>query len=275
MVIALLVVLGLCFGSFINALVWRLYEQQHRQKLTKKQKQALSIFRGRSMCSNCRHELAWYDLLPVVSWVMLRGKCRYCGHEIEDSPLVELATVSLFVVSYLGWPYAWDQAGTVLFGFWLVFLVGFIALIVYDLRWMELPNQIVYGLIGLALLQTVYLMVAGTDTLQVLAHAFWGFLAIGGLFYALFQMSGGKWIGGGDVKLGFVIGILVGGPMAALLVLFGASILGTLVSLPFMVRKSLKLNSRIPFGPFLLIATMVVYLWGDRLISLYSNFTLK
>lgn len=269
MIVAALVVLGLAFGSFVSALTWRLRQQDTRKKLTKKQKRELSMVHGRSMCSHCGHELAWFDLLPVVSWVLLRGKCRYCGHRIEDSPLVELGMAGLFVWSYLAWPLGFDSSGTVLFVFWLVFLVGFVALVVYDFKWMELPNKIVYPLVVLAVMQVVFRMIVEDGAPGVLAEAFWGFLAIGGLFYALFQVSGGKWIGGGDVKLGFVIGPLVGGPVASILVIFVASLMGTLVSLPLIIKKSLQTSSRIPFGPFLLAATVIVYLYGNRLIDLY------
>lgn len=274
MIIAVLVVLGLCFGSFVSALTWRLRQQDTRKKLTKKQRRELSMVHGRSMCSHCGHELGWYDLLPVVSWVLLRGKCRYCGQKIEDSPLVEVGTASLFVVSYLAWPYELTVQGSTLYVFWLVFLVAFVALIVYDLKWMELPNKIVYSLIGLVVVQVVFRMITEGDAWGVAAESFWGFLAIGGLFYALFQISDGRWIGGGDVKLGFVIGPLVGGPLASLSVIFLASVLGTMFSLPLMAKKSLQKTSRIPFGPFLVIATMVVYLYGDRLIDFYQSLIL-
>ncbi len=272
MLIVGLGLLGLCFGSFVNAAVWRLHEQNTRQKLTKAQRQRLSILHGRSMCTDCRHELAWYDLLPVVSWVSLGGKCRYCHKPISwQYPAVECITGLLFVSSYLLWPYGFDKAGWVLLGMWLVFLVGFMALAVYDLRWMLLPNKIVYGLIGLVVLQLVFKLFV-YDASDVLSEAFWGFVVIGGLFYGLFQVSGGRWIGGGDVKLGFLIGPLVGGPMNSILVIFLASCLGSLVSLPMIARKKLTPTSRIPFGPFLLAATVVVYLLGPRIAEYSLNF---
>ena len=266
-----LILLGLCFGSFVNAFVWRLHEIETRKKLSKAEKKELSIVHGRSMCVHCRHELAWYDLLPVLSWVSLRGRCRYCGKSIEDSPVVELVTAVLFVGSYKAWPYGFTEAGWALFGLWLVFLVGFVALMVYDLRWMELPNKVVYPLIGLAIAQVFLKAVVTNDLVGVISGAFMGFLIIGGLFYGLFQLSNGKWIGGGDVKLAFMIGPLVGGPLGAMIVIFFASLLGTLISLPLMAKNSLKVSSRIPFGPFLLLATIAVYLYGERIIDWYTQ----
>ena len=268
MIVVFLVLLGLCFGSFVSAMVWRIRQQQTR-KLTAKQKRALSMLHGRSMCPHCRHVLSWKDLLPVVSWLSLGGKCRYCGRKIDDNPLVEVVTAALFVGSYLAWPYGFAAEGMMLFAAWLIFLVGFVALAVYDLRWMELPNRIVYPLIGLAVVQTLWRVCWATDRLDVLVGALLGFLAIGGVFYGLFQVSGGRWIGGGDVKLGFVIGILVGSPSSSILVIFLSSVLGTLASLPFLARRSLKATSRIPFGPFLLVATVLVYLYGDSIGAWY------
>lgn len=272
MVIVALILLGLAWGSFVNALVWRLRQLESRKNLSKKQKQELSILKGRSMCVNCKHELAWYDLLPVVSWLSLRGKCRYCKKPISwQYPVVELLTAVLFVGSYLAWPHGFDIAGWVLFGMWLVFLVGFMALAVYDLKWMELPNKIVFPLIGLAVLQVFVKATVVGDFAAVVGGAFLGFLVIGGLFYGLFQLSEGKWIGGGDVKLAFVIGPLAGGGFAAFMVIFIASLIGTALSLPLMVKRSLQMNSRIPFGPMLLVATIVIYLYSERILDWYMT----
>lgn len=216
--------------------------------------------------------LAWYDLLPIVSWVMLRGKCRYCKKPISwQYPAVELITSGLFVGSYLAWPYGFDAASWTLFALWLVFLLGFIALAVYDLKWMELPNKLVYPLIGLAIAQVFVKSAVNGNFVGSIAGAFLGFAVIGGLFYGLFQLSGGKWIGGGDVKLAFMIGPLVGGVAEATMVIFFASVLGTLVSLPLMANKSLRISSRIPFGPFLLVATIIVYLYGESIINWYAS----
>ena len=277
MKVLILLVLGLAWGSFVNAFVWRLHMQSKSLKKDPKSKTKnakYSILHGRSMCVHCRHVLAWYDLLPVVSWLSLKGRCRYCRKPVSwQYPLVELATAGLFVGSFLAWPS--DIQGFVSvaqFVIWLVFLVGFMALAVYDLRWMLLPNKIVFPLIALALAQVLFVTVAEPEAaLRTLLGALLGFVAIGGLFWALFEISHGKWIGGGDVKLGFMIGPLVGGPTMSLLVIFIASTLGSLVSIPLLARKALKPSSRIPFGPFLLVATVIVYLYGQRIIDWYMH----
>lgn len=272
MIIVGLFVLGLAWGSFVNALVWRLHELETHKKLSGKQKKELSFVHGRSMCVHCGHELAWYDLLPVLSWLSLGGKCRYCKERISwQYPVVELLTASLFVLSYISWDYGFSGAGVLLFGLWLVFVVGFFALAVYDLRWMLLPNKLVFPLIVLAVVQVVLKVFIEQAPLEVITGAAVGLVTIGGLFYALFHISNGRWIGGGDVKLAFMIGLLVGSGIEALLVIFLASALGTFISLPLMKSTSLKLSSRIPFGPFLLAATCIVYLFGERLINWYTS----
>lgn len=268
MVILILIVLGLCLGSFVNALVWRVHQQSKAK--TKKAKAELSIAHGRSMCSNCHHELAPSDLIPVISWVMLRGKCRYCHKPITDNPLAELITPLLFVVSYFFWPYPWNTLGKVEFIFWLVFLVGFVALALYDLRWYLLPNKILYPLFCLAALLIVTKLLMGEDKLNILLSAFWGVVIGGGIFWAIFQVSNGKWIGGGDVKLGWLLGVVVGGPANSFLLIFVASLLGCLVGIPLQVSKKLPKNRHIPFGPFLLLATVIVQLFGGSLVGWYK-----
>src|SRR5690242_7308270 len=106
-----LVVLGLCLGSFVNALVWRLHEQEElkiaKPKGWRKRLRELSIMRGRSMCPHCRYQLAVVDLVPVVSWLSLRGKCRYCSKPIGwQYPVVEAGVAVLFALSYVWWPLA-------------------------------------------------------------------------------------------------------------------------------------------------------------------------
>lgn len=267
MIILVLVLLGLCFGSFTNALVWRIHEQASLK--SKKAKAELSIMKGRSMCTHCRHILGFWDLVPVLSWLMLKGKCRYCHEPINDTPLAELLTPALFVLSYAFWPLGWSRMGMVQFAVWLVMLTGFVALTLYDLRWQILPSRIIYPLGVIAAVQVLVLAITG-HSWQVLIGAALGVLCLGGLFYGLFQVSGGRWIGGGDVRLGVVIGLLVGSAPQAILVLFIASLLGTLVSLPAMVSAKAGLKQRVAFGPFLIMATVFVYLFGASLINWYK-----
>lgn len=284
MVIVILIALGLCFGSFTEALTWRIHEQAKPRKKRVASDRELSMSKGRSMCPHCQHTLAWYDLLPLLSWLSLKGQCRYCKKPIGlQAPLLEISMAALFILSYIVWPVALHGflhgvRPWVDFGFWLAYLVGFVALLVYDLRWMLLPDRIVFPLLGLSITQVLIHTILFGEGLHALLPAVWGFLCLGGLFYVLFQISGGKWIGGGDVKLGFVLGILVGGPVMAFLVLFIASLLGSLSFIPLAVLSTSKrkegekaLKKRIAFGPFLVVATIIVQLFGHVIVSWYQH----
>lgn len=282
MVIVILFILGLCLGSFVNAFVWRLHKQEElaeqkgvKKAVTKlKQKlgrEDLSITTGRSMCTHCHHQLAAKDLIPVISYLSLRGKCRYCGKPIQDSPLAELLTPALFVVSYLAWPYDFEGRGLFLFVLWLVFLVAFVALTLYDLRWYLLPDKIVYPLIGLAVLQTLVVALVFGGGASTLINAFWGVLVGSGIFMALYQVSGGRWIGGGDVKLGVVLGLLAASAEMSFLIIFLSSLIGTAIALPLLAIGKANRTSHLPFGPFLMAATVIVVLFGRALLDWYMN----
>lgn len=257
MILLLLVVLGLCLGSFVNALVWRLHAHKDWVK-------------GRSECTHCHHVLGPLDLVPVLSWVSLRGRCRYCHKKIDDNPLVELVLPVLFALSYQFWPLSLHRTGLLLFIFWLIFLVGFLALAVYDLRWFLLPNKIVFPLMWLAVVQVITAAIYDMHW-QLLIGAVGGSVTVGGIFYLLFLFSNGKWIGGGDVKLGIVLGILAGGVLNGFLLLFVASITGMLASLPMVLQGKATRKTQMPFGPFLIVGLIVVQLFGASILSWYSG----
>lgn len=271
MIIFALVVYGLCLGSFVNALVWRIHSQESLSK-NNKQRTKLSIATGRSMCPNCKHVLAASDLLPVFSWLWLRGKCRYCHKPISvQYPLVELLTMLLFVVSYLFWPR--QLAGLEIGAFicWLGLIVGFMALVVYDLRWMLLPNRIIYPLTGIAAFQTVFTVLGSDQPVHALINTLIAVTLGGGIFYVLFQMSDGKWIGGGDVRLGWLLGLSVASPGGAVLFIFIASLLGSISSLPLIFKGKLGRNKVIPFGPFLIVGAIITQLFGQALLQWYQH----
>ena len=258
-----LIGLGLAAGSFINALVWRLRQPK------------LSIWKGRSQCPDCHHTLAPRDLVPVLSWVRLKGHCRYCHKPISfQYPLVELLTAGLFALSYLAWPAALDGGEVIRFGSWLMLLTGLIALAIYDLRWMLLPHKLVYPLIGLVAGQWLTILLVEGLSRQQLAGIAYGGLIGGGFFYLLFQLSRGQWIGGGDVKLGFLLGLIIADGLLAWLMLFIAALLGSLVTIPLLLSGRANRSSRIPFGPFLIAGAVIVVLFGQSLIDALDRFLL-
>lgn len=257
MVILVLLVLGLVLGSFVNALVWRLHENKDWLK-------------GRSECPNCHHQLSAKDLIPLVSWFALKGKCRYCKKPISvQYPLVEALTTALFILSYAYWPSPLRGIEIAIFCIWLVIVVVLLGLAVYDVRWRLLPNYLVATLGGLIVVSLILESIKSNG--NILLGALWGLFIIGGLFYVLYQVSGGKWIGGGDVKLGAALGLLVGGPLTSVLLLLMASTSGTLYSLPFVATGKAKRNTQVPFGPFLIVAAVLTRLFGQAIISWYKK----
>lgn len=277
MIIIALFLFGLCLGSFVNALIWRVHEQAkeaEKKKPDQKRLRRLSVLKGRSVCPDCDRQLRAKDLVPVLSWLSTGGKCRYCGRKVSAQyPIVELVTALAFVASYWFWPQAlaiglW-QLG--IFALWLVIATGLMALLVYDLRWYLLPNRIIYPLAGIAGLLALIRVSTASEPLQAVVDTALAVVVGGGLFYVLFQVSGGKWIGGGDVKLGWLLGLVLGTPGQAALMIFIAALLGTLVSLPLVVRKKLERNSIIPFGPFLIVGAFVAMLFGQSIIDWYLH----
>ncbi len=265
MTILILLILGLCLGSFVNALVWRL----HAQAVSRTHNPKLSILKGRSMCVHCSHKLVAADLIPFFSWLFLRGKCRYCGQKIDDMPIVELLLPILFIISYVTWPYDIVGAEWLSFVVWVVLLTGCLALVVYDFRWMELPNRIVYPLLGLVLMHSVALSLLHNP--YYLQQSAVGAVSLGGLFLLLFLLSKGAWIGGGDVKLGFVLGTWIGGFFNSVFLLFLASLSGTIFVLAlWIMRREIK-KRRIAFGPFLILGLLVLQFGAARVLESYVN----
>lgn len=273
MIYPILILVGLCFGSFINALVWRIYQQDNVGKNKRLADKKLSIMSGRSMCVHCHHPLTTLDLIPIISWLSLLGKCRYCHKPISwQYPLVEASTAAIYTFSYYYWPRHIIGAEWLVFGVWMLILVCLIALFIYDLRWFLLPDRLVRPLAGLVIVQAIVSIVINNTSLQTdLLNIILATAIGGGLFYTLFIVSKGKWIGGGDVKLGFVLGLMVLNPANAVLVIFGASVLGSLYSLPLLLARRLNKNSHIPFGPFLIISAILVFLFGFNFISWYTR----
>jgi prepilin signal peptidase PulO-like enzyme (type II secretory pathway) len=275
MIIAVLAVVGLALGSFVNALVWRVRQQEielEKKKPNKKRLSELSIGLGRSMCVHCGHQLAAKDLVPLLSWLSLRGKCRYCQKAISPQyPIIEVATALLFVASYIWWPKELSDAQVILFILWLPILTGLMALLVYDLKWLILPDRIMFPLALFAGTYALVGVLASDRTFTGLLNVSLAVAIGGGLFYLLFQVSAGKWIGGGDVKLGWLLGLIVGTAGKSVLFIFLAALLGTVISVPMLANGRLQKNSVIPFGPFLIMGGIITVLWGSAILQWYQH----
>ncbi len=227
------------------------------------------------MCPDCKHQLSAKDLVPVFSWLWLKGRCRYCHKPISAVyPAIELLTGIIFALSYIFWPVGLNTAhNQAIFITFLLCAVGLIAMAIYDIKWMLLPDRILFP--------TAYIAWAGTLLALILAHGSrWhelklllaGVAVASGVFLALYLLSSGEWIGFGDVKLGLVTGVLLATPAKALMMIFAASVLGCLVIIPALIAGKSKLTSKIPFGPYLIAATWLVVLFGDKLIHWYTGY---
>lgn len=283
MIILILIILGLCLGSFINALIWRIHAQDTYKnddgswkKLTtsdKKQLKLLSISTGRSMCLHCGHVLAPKDLIPVLSWLWLRGKCRYCREPIDDTPIAEILLPVLLVLSYTFWPHAvngWSLLSVLMFVLWVGILVCFVALALYDAKWYLLPDRIVLPLSILAAGIPLLLSV-DQQSLMPVGLAVLGAISISGLFFVLSYASKGAWIGGGDVKLGIPLGLLAGNPLMAFALIFLASVIGIISMIPGIVTGRKSFGSMLPFGPYLIAAGIVIFLGGEVILGWYTS----
>jgi len=256
-----LFILGLCFGSFVGALTWRIHKN-------------MDFVKARSQCDICGHILEPKDLIPLFSWLYLKGKCRYCGKPISmEMPLVELTTAAIFVLSYLFWPTSLDLAGNlVLFVTWLICSVGLVALALYDLKWMLLPSKILYPTLLVAIVgQFIYLIGYAPNKLHYGLSWLAAVAVASGIFLIIFTVSSGRWIGYGDVRLGLITGTLLQTPGKSLLMIFLASVLGSLAVLPLLATGKKSLSAKLPYGPFLIFSTYLCIVFGDSLISWYQN----
>lgn len=238
-------VLGLVVGSFLNVILAR-YGQG-------------DFIRGRSRCPYCKKDLRWYDLAPLVSFITLRGRCRYCRRPISwRYPLVELLVGAGFAASFLFAP----SAGAAL---WLsIFWALSVLIAFYDGQTKTIPDSflivaLVWVMIGAILFNR--------DTIE---EGIIGAILFGGFFLLLHIFSAGRWIGGGDAKVGFILGFWLGWPLV-IVGLLGSYLIGLVATIPFLFSKKLNLKSHIAFGPFIIVASWLAFFWGEEIIRWYLS----
>ncbi|MCX6785801.1 MAG: prepilin peptidase [Candidatus Komeilibacteria bacterium] len=245
MLAVLIFILGLIFGSFLNAVIFRLKRNEQ-------------FIRGRSKCLSCKHNLAWQDLIPLFSFIFLRAKCRYCKAKISwQYPAVELATALVFLIGY------WHYLNLTDYSVYLVFSCFLIIIFVFDFKYYLILDKVSLSALMAAF---VFNFLLGYSAINLLIGA----LAVAGFFLLQFVVSQGAWIGGGDLRLGLVMGAMLGWPMA-LVALSLAYLSGAAAGLILIVFKKKRFNSQLPFGTFLSLATWVTLLWGEKILSWYLN----
>jgi len=260
---------GLAIGSFINALIYRLYNQKP------------IVGRVRSECPHCGHILAWYDLIPILSFIMLIGRCRYCQKKISwQYPVVELTTGFLFVIIFFntlnqfsppagGFNFSafaeasadW-QFSIILIRDWLI-IFTLLFIFVYDLKYLLVEDIVVIPAAIFSLI--VNIIIGGT---------IWKLLLAGGaaaLFFLLqYLITKGKGIGLGDTRIGLFMGFALGWPNIIVAIFFAYSI-GLIVGLFLLLTRRRKIGAQVPLGPFLAMGTFIALFWGDLIIKWYLD----
>lgn len=278
-----LILLGACFGSFAGATVWRLRAKQlqadkdakepydHKEYGRLKKLLGKKTTQDRSRCLECGYELKWYDLIPIVSWLSLRGRCRNCKHFIGwYELLMELGVAAFFVASYAFWPGGVSTGLEIAhFVLWLIAGVIMAVLFAYDLKWFLLPDR--YSL-ALAIVGVAIVGVSAAETQDVGATLLTALGAVGvlsGLYAVLYAVSQGRWVGFGDVKLGVGLGLILVDYQLALIALFLANLIGCLIVVPLLATKKLSRSAHIPFGPLLIAGTILAWFIGWPILEWY------
>jgi leader peptidase (prepilin peptidase)/N-methyltransferase len=250
LLIFLFAILGLAVGSFLNVCIDRLPRNE-------------SIINPPSHCPACQQKLATKDLIPVFSYLRLRGRCRYCQAAIPWRLFwVELATAVIFVLLY--WHYGLRPELGVLAFYACLFTIIF----VIDLEHGLILNKIAYPGMVVALLLALYPLPWLNEPMGMrIAYAALGG-AIGFAIFLLIVILSRGGMGWGDVKLAALVGLVTGFPLVFLAVIM-AAILGGIVAVALLIARKRKRRQTIPFGPFLAVAAMVTMLWGSNILSWY------
>ena len=247
--VAIFFIVGLFMGSFYNVVGYRLPNK-------------MSLIRPNSHCPNCKKELKWYHLIPVFSYLFLRGKCAYCKTKIGIiHPLVELTTAILFAVSFYSFGFTWNL------GIALIVSSLFAIIIVSDLNYLVISDEVLL-IAGIMILIINFI---NSGVIGALKSVLWGFIMFGAMF--LMMKLGNKIfkkesLGGGDIKLMFVLGMTL--PLIlSVFSIFIASCIALPISLVILYRSK---DNVIPFGPFLVAGNLIVMFLKIDIIELIKMF---
>jgi prepilin signal peptidase PulO-like enzyme (type II secretory pathway) len=251
----------LAVGSFLNCIIYRLEKNE-------------SFLKGRSYCPHCKHILSWKDLIPVLSFLILKGKCRYCGKRISlQYPLVELSTAILFFLIFNAAAFNLRTIYYLIIGCFLIIIF------VYDLKHYLIPDKIIYPAIAITFIYRFFEILnfgnwdlfgiwdLGFGILKPILYPLASAIFATAFFLMIFLLSKGKWLGFGDVKLGFFMGLFLGFPNI-LVALFFAYFIGAIIGIGLILAKKKTLKSEVPFGPFLVAGTFIALFLGEKIINL-------
>lgn len=231
----LLFISGLIIGSFLAAFSYRFPRN-------------ITIKKGRSFCPNCKHTIAWFDNIPVLSYLILDGKCRHCRTKISIRyPLIELLTAVIFVLTGLNY-------------FLLLIASILILILVIDWEHMIIPDELVYS--GVVIF-VIYVIV--TDQNFLFVNLLSGFSSALFLLF-VHAITRGQGMGLGDVKLAILIGALLGFRFSPIWLLL-SFLTGGIIAAILLMSKKAKLKERIAFGPFLVVGYFLTTIWGNNLLT--------
>lgn len=228
---------GLIIGSFLNVLIWRLNDEK-----------APKFWQGRSVCPKCRHQLSWKENIPLLSFLSLGGRCRYCKKKISwQYPIVELVTAiaTVLTVSYL------SHLSFLSLLSYLIIIYSFIVIFFSDLKYQLIPDEMVILIIILSGLSWNVLV---------------GFLTALG-FFLVVLVTKFRGMGLGDVKLAFAMGLLLGFPAVVVAVWFGF-VLGGVFAVGLLLLHRKKIRETMALGPFLVLGSLIAALWSDEVLKL-------
>jgi len=216
---------------------------------------------GRSYCPKCRHQIAWYDNIPVISFILLKAKCRYCHKSISwQYPLIEIITALLFLFSFHA-NVSQEQFSLLIMRDWLL-IITLLVVFVYDLRWQLVPMIFVWPM-------TVVLFAIGV----LLGVAWWQLLfyaAIGALFFLVqYVITRKKGVGEGDIWLGVLLGIVFPYSNLLLFLVVASYGLGSVISVFLLGFRKKGWKSQIALGPFLALGAIITLFWGEKMINWY------
>jgi len=251
---------GLIIGSFLNCLIYRLEKKEN-------------FLKGRSYCPHCHHQLNWLDLIPILSFIFLKGKCRYCGKKISfQYPLVEISTALIFLLilnfqfSILNQFLIFNFQTLINLTYFLVISCFLIVIFVYDFKHYIIPDKIIYPAIAVALIFNFQFLIS--NQFLIFKSSILSALGAAAFFLTIVLISRGKGMGGGDVKLAFLMGLILSWPNI-LLALFFAFVTGAIMGTGLIIAGKKTLKSQVPFGPFLVLGTFIALFWGDKIINWY------
>jgi leader peptidase (prepilin peptidase)/N-methyltransferase len=257
-----LFIFGAAIGSFLNVLSDRLPNDE-------------SIM-GRSHCEKCKHELAWYDLFPVLSFLFLKGKCRYCKTKLSAYyPSVEVITGMVFVLTWNFVPHTWFNGALVPFaglyqylGINLVIVSALLVIFFADLKYQIIPDSMHTVLIICAVV--LHLLLLPFSWASLLLMLLEGLISMAPILF-LFLATRGKGMGFGDVKLAFAIGLLFGLKLA-FVVLYLSFLLGAIGGIYLIFRGKKKMKSKIAFGPFIVLSMFLALFFHVELLRILNLF---